>query len=29
LSHCNTSDIAVNAELAVVELRGDETKMKL
>jgi hypothetical protein len=29
LSHCNTSEIAVNAESAVVDLRGDEPRMNL
>jgi hypothetical protein len=29
LSHRNMSEIGVNVELAVVDLRGDETKMNL
>jgi len=29
LSHCNTSDIWVNAESAAIDLRGDETESKL
>jgi len=29
LSHRNTSEIGVNGEPAVVDLRGDETKMNL
>jgi hypothetical protein len=29
LSHRNTSEIGVNVEAAVVDLRGDETKMNL